>query len=128
MTVGPRRRLLRWGSWFSVVNAALMAAIGLRYLAYGSAAAWWYVFVSVLGHWAVLGYLPFVAVLVPLILLIPRPRLVLGAGVTVAAVGLSLLLLDSLVFAENRFHLSPLTLSLLEIGRASCRERVYVLV
>jgi membrane-anchored protein YejM (alkaline phosphatase superfamily) len=113
MTASPRRRLLRWGSWFSVVNAALMAVIGLRYLPYASATAWWYVLVATLGHWAALAYIPFVAVLVPLILIAPRRRLVIGAGVTIAAAGLSLLLLDSLVFAENRHHLNPLTLSLL---------------
>lgn len=113
MTADSRRRLLRWGSWFSVANVALMAVIGLRYLTHGSAAAWWYVPVAVLGHWAALGYLPFVVVLVPLILIAPRRRLVLSVAVTIAAGGLTLLLLDSLVFAENRFHLNPLTLSLL---------------
>lgn len=113
MTASPRRRLLRWGSWFSVVNAALMAVVGVRYLPYASATAGWYVLVATLGHWAALAYVPFVVVLVPLILIVPRRRLVIGAGVTVAAAGLSLLLLDSLVFAENRYHLNPITLSLL---------------
>ena len=32
--MSARRRLLRWGSWFAVVNAALLAFVGLRYLWY----------------------------------------------------------------------------------------------
>ena len=51
--------------------------------------------------------------MVPVIALIPRPRLVLPLGVFLASAGVSLLLLDTLVFAENRYHLGVLTASLL---------------
>jgi len=30
--VSVRKRLLRWGSWFAVGNAALFAIVGLQYL------------------------------------------------------------------------------------------------
>jgi hypothetical protein len=113
-----RRRLLRWGSWFAVANAGLVALIGVRYLwqytAPSTPVAWLYVLAATAGHWAALAYLPFLAVVAPLGLLAPRPRAVVPLGVGLASVGVTLTLLDSLIFAEHRYHLSPLTLSLLD--------------
>jgi len=115
--VSARRRLLRWGSWFAVVNAALLGVVGLRYLWYyvavGPSVAWVYALLAYVGHLSALAYLPFL-LLVPVIALIPRPRLVLPLGVFLGSVVLSFLLLDTLVFAENRYHLSVLTFTLLE--------------
>ena len=114
--MSARRRLLRWGSWFAVVNAALLAVIGLRYLWYyvgmGPSVAWVYAALAYVGHLSALAYIPFL-LLVPVIVLIPRPRVILPVGVALASAGTSLLLLDTLVFAENRYHLSVLTLALL---------------
>ncbi len=113
-----RRRLLRWGSWFAVANAGLVAVIGVRYLwqytAPSAPIAWLYVLVATAGHWAALAYLPFLVILVPASLLVPRPRAILPLAVVLASLGVTLTLLDSLVFAEQRYHLSPLTLSLLD--------------
>ena len=59
--MSPRRRLLRWGSWFAVVNAALLAVVGLRYLWYYSAltpsVAWVYALVAFVGHLTALAYI-----------------------------------------------------------------------
>jgi len=116
MAVSARRRLLRWGSWFAVVNAALMAVVGLRYLWYyfalGPSFAWIYVIIAYVGHFSALACLVFL-LMVPVIALIPRPRLVLALGVFLSSAGVSLLHLDTLVFAENRYHLGVLTASLL---------------
>ena len=112
MAVSARRRLLRWGSWFAVGNGALMAVVGLRYLWYyfalGPSFAWIYVIIAYVGHFSALACLVFL-LMGPLIALIPRPRLVLPLGVFLASAGGSLLLLDTLVFAENRYHLGVLT-------------------
>jgi membrane-anchored protein YejM (alkaline phosphatase superfamily) len=114
--VSPRRRLLRWGSWFAVTNAALLDVIGLRYLWFYSAltpsVAWVYAILAYVGQMTALAYLPFL-LLVPVILLIPRPGLILPVGVFLASVVASFLLLDSLVFAENRYHLGVLTFIML---------------
>jgi membrane-anchored protein YejM (alkaline phosphatase superfamily) len=50
---------------------------------------------------------------VPVSLLCPWPRLVVPLGVALGGIGGSLMLLDSLVFAENRYHLNALTFMLL---------------
>jgi membrane-anchored protein YejM (alkaline phosphatase superfamily) len=112
-----RRRLLRWAHWFAAVHAGLLALIGLSYL-------WLYVRLSptvalvyaplaYLGHMAVLAYLPIFLFVLPLILLLPRPRVVVPLGVGLASVAAGFLMLDSLVFAENRYHLNILTATLL---------------
>src|SRR3982074_3664132 len=83
---GPvRRRLLRWGSWFALANAGLLALIGVRYLwhyaAPAAAPAGLYVLVATAGPWAALAYLPFLLVVAPVSLLVPRPRAILPLGV-----------------------------------------------
>ena len=88
MEVSTRRRLLRWGSWFAVVNAALLAVVGLRFLWYYSApapsVAWLYAVLAWVGHSTALAYIPFLLLFVPVTVLIPWPRLVLPLGVSMA--------------------------------------------
>jgi len=116
--VSARRRLIRWVSWFSVANAGILGLVGLRYLWYYSPLAppigWAYALLAYVGHVTSLAYIPLLTLLVPVILLIPRARVVLPLGVALAAAGLSFLLLDTLVFAQNRYHLNLLTFTLLE--------------
>ncbi len=117
MEVSTRRRLVRWGSWFAVVNVAILAVVGLRYLWHYSplepSVGWVYAVLAYVGHLSALAYIPFLLLLVPVTVLIPWPRLVLPFGVFLASAGLSFVLLDSLVFAENQYHLNVLTFTLL---------------
>ena len=100
-----------------MANAGLLAAVGLRYLWHYSplepVVAWVYAVIAYIGHLSALAYMPFL-LLLPVILLVPRPQIVLPLGVALASAGLSFLLLDSLVFAENRYHLNVLTFTMLE--------------
>jgi membrane-anchored protein YejM (alkaline phosphatase superfamily) len=116
--VSPRRRLLRWLGSFALANAALLGIIGLRYLwlytALGRAVSWSYALVAYVGHMSALACVPLLVLLVPVALAIPRPRLVLPLAVVVSSAGVAFLVLDSLLFAENRYHLSVLTFRLLE--------------
>ncbi len=101
--MSARRRLLLWANRFALVNAALLAVVGLRYLWYYFALtpspAWLYAIVAFMGHVTMM--------------LIPRARVILPLGVFLASAVLSFLVLDSLVFAENRYHLGILTITLL---------------
>jgi uncharacterized protein len=114
--VTARGRILHWGGWFSVGNTALLAIVGLRYLWYYSplepSIGWTYAGVAYLGHLGALAFLPFL-VLVPVTLIFPRPRTILPLTVLLASALLSFLVLDSLLFADNRYHLSVLTFTLL---------------
>jgi len=115
MTV--RRRLLRWSGWFALVNVALLALVGLRYLWYyaalGPSVAWVYAALAFVGQMSAFTYVPFLPVVV-VALLIPWPRVVMPLGVVIGSAVLSLLVLDSLLFAENRYHIGVLTFTLLE--------------
>ena len=114
--MGARRRLLRWGSWFALVNAGVLALVGLRYLWYyaavGPSVAWIYALAAFVGQMAVFAFVPFL-LLLPVILLLPWPRLIVPLGVGLGSIVLSFLVLDSLLFADNRYHLSVLTFILL---------------
>ena len=116
--MSPRRRLLRWAGWFAGVNAALLALVGLRYLwlyaSVGGAVSWSYALVAYVGHLSALAGVPLLLVLGPVVALLPRPRLVLPLGVVIGSASVALVVLDSLVFAENRYHLNVLTFTLLE--------------
>lgn len=116
--MSPRRRLLRWAGWFGVVNAALLALVGLRYLwhyaALGRVVSWSYALVAYIGHFSALAWLPLFVLLAPVVVLLPRPRLVIPLGVFTGSAIVAFVLLDSLVFGENRYHLNILTFTLLE--------------
>jgi membrane-anchored protein YejM (alkaline phosphatase superfamily) len=115
--VSPRRRLLRWGSWFAAANVGLLAVVGLRYLWHysvlGPSFAWLYAIVAFAGQMSLFAYVPFLVVLAPVTLLVPRRSVIVPLGVFLASAVLGFLVLDSLVFAENRYHLGILTASLL---------------
>ncbi len=114
----PRRALLRWLGWFGAANAGLFGLVALRYLwIYDFPSDWLgtiYVVLAFVGQFALLACVPMFLVLGPLALLMPSRRLVLPLGVFLMSLGLSLLLLDTNVFAEHRFHLSWLTAQLFE--------------
>ena len=113
----PRRRLLRWILWFTAAHTGVLALIGLRYLwlyfRLSPTVAWVYGPVAFVGQVAALGYLPTLLLIVPLALLLPSAQLVVPLTVAVASGGSAFLMLDSLVFAENRYHLGILTATLL---------------
>lgn len=113
-----RRRLLRWANWFALVNAAVLALIGAQYLWQYSAPlspalAWTYAVVASAGHMAALAYSPLL-VLIPVLVLLPWPRVVLPLGVVLISALVAFLMLDTLVFAEQRYHLNALTFRILE--------------
>jgi membrane-anchored protein YejM (alkaline phosphatase superfamily) len=108
-----RGTLLRWIGWFGIANAALYGLVGLRYLlAFGTpetGMALAYVALAFIGQFALLGWLPLMLLLGPLALLLPRKGLLMAVGVPLAAAGLTILMLDTNVFAEYRYHMSALT-------------------
>jgi membrane-anchored protein YejM (alkaline phosphatase superfamily) len=113
-----RRSLLRWIGWFGAANAGLFAFGIARFFFYydfppdfvGNV----YVILASVGQSAALACIPLFLVTVPVALAFPSRGLVTGIGVLISSVGLSLLFLDANVFAENRFHLSALTVVLFE--------------
>ncbi len=113
-----RRRLLRWLGWFIAANIGLFMLVGLRYLLVypfnSDLLGNLYLPLAYAGQMALLVSLPLGLVLVPLLLVWPRRGPVMAAGVFLASLALSLLVLDTNVFSSNRFHLSMLSAALFE--------------
>ncbi|MDH3511343.1 MAG: DUF3413 domain-containing protein [Gammaproteobacteria bacterium] len=113
-----RRNLWRWTGWFAAANTAVFALVAQRYLWYYPFPDDWsglvYVGLAFVGQFALLASIPLFLVLTPVVLLLPSRWLVQTVAVLLASVGLSLLFLDTNVFAEQRFHLSRLVMELFE--------------
>lgn len=116
----PRRQLLRFAGWFALANAVLFGLVGLRYL-------WHYPFdpdplgivylvLAYAGHFITLAILPAGLLVIPLALLWPRRAVVVPVAVVLAGLSLAALVMDSSVFAEQRYHLTPLIIMLFEPG------------
>jgi len=114
----PRRTLLRWVGWFGAVNGAILTLVGLRYLMGivlpDSGIAWVYMGLASVSQFALLGTLPVFLVTLPLVLLLPRRRWVSALGILSAAVLLTLLILDTHIFEQYRYHMSALTVVIFE--------------
>jgi membrane-anchored protein YejM (alkaline phosphatase superfamily) len=113
-----RGLLLRWIGWFGIVNAFLFALVGFRYLlAFGmpeSGPALIYIALAFVGQFSVLGFLPMMLLLGPVAVVLPRKGLIMALGVVLAAISLTILVLDTNIFAEYRYHLSRLTVEIFE--------------
>jgi membrane-anchored protein YejM (alkaline phosphatase superfamily) len=117
MERSPRIELAIFGGGYSLLVGALLALVGLRYLADypwpSDTLARTYTVLAFASHFALLGLAPWLLVVLPVTLVAPRRRIVLALCVGLAALTLALVLVDSLVFAEDRFHLSALALAIL---------------
>lgn len=113
-----RSALLRWAGWFAAANAALFMLAGLRFLASYPFSAdplgLVYGLLAYTGHFALLAALPVGLLVVPLALAWPQRAVVTATAAVVEGVVLALLVVDGNVFAEQRYHLTPLTAVLFE--------------
>jgi membrane-anchored protein YejM (alkaline phosphatase superfamily) len=118
MTDSPTRKtLMRWAAWFALANSVVLGLVSLRYFAGGALAetalAWIYLVAVYIGHHVLLSVVPCLLVAAPLILLVPRRRLLTAAVVTLFAFIIAVMMLDSLLWSQSRFHINALTLKIL---------------
>jgi len=116
--INPERRILyRWSCGFFLMVILLSLALGLRYLLLYSLPSQplglIYTFCAFIGHFALIGFLPWLLLVLPLCTIIPVRRIVIPVSILAGACVLTLLVLDGLVFAENRFHFNALTVTIL---------------
>ena len=114
----PNRRLLfRWLGWFAMANAVVFGLISLRYLSGGpdgsSALAWVYLVTIYISHHSWLALLPLLLFVSPFILLRPSLRWTRLIAVILMAVMIAVIMLDSLLWSQSRFHINILTLKIL---------------
>ncbi len=113
--------LLRWAAWFFLGTSALVTLLALRYLAVAPIADGFAprafrltMFVTQAASFGIVLAL----VTLPLVWFVPRPRLVVPVAVLLALVGLTLVLVDTFVYQQYRFHLDASVWRLLTDGGA----------
>jgi membrane-anchored protein YejM (alkaline phosphatase superfamily) len=112
-----RKDLFRWAAWFALANALVFGLLSLRYFG-GSAPAetalaWIYLVSVYIGHHVLLTIVPMFLVATPLIVILPRRRLLTVAAVVLFSGMIALMMLDSLLWSQSRFHINALTLKIL---------------
>ena len=112
-----RHQLFRWLGWFAMANAVIFALIGLRYLGDGATAAsplaWVYLVTIYISHHSWLALLPLLLLLTPVIVLKPSFTWVKTLAILLMAVMIAVIMLDSLLWSQSRFHINILTLKIL---------------
>ena len=115
--IHSRRQLFRWLWWFAMANAIIFSLISLRYLSGGpdgsSILAWVYLVTIYISHHSWLALLPLLILVSPFILLRPSLRWSKALAVLLMALMISVILLDSLLWSQSRFHINALTLKIL---------------
>ncbi len=112
-----RRQLFRWMGWFAMANAVVLGLVGLRYfsgyVAGASALAWVYLVTVYFAHHVMLAIIPLFILVTPLVLLRPDRKWVTATAVLVFALLIAVIMLDSLLWSQSRFHLNGLTMKIL---------------
>jgi membrane-anchored protein YejM (alkaline phosphatase superfamily) len=112
-----RRQLFRWMGWFAMANAVVLGLVGLRYfsgyVAGDSALAWVYLVTVYFAHHVMLAAIPLFILLTPMVLLRPDRKWVTAMAVLVFALLIAVIMLDSLLWSQSRFHLNGLTMKIL---------------
>jgi len=112
-----RRQLFRWMGWFAMANTVVLGLVGLRYfsgyVAGDSILAWVYLITVYFAHHVMVAVVPLFIALTPLVLLRPNRKWVTVAAVLVFALLIAVIMLDSLLWSQSRFHLNALTMKIL---------------
>jgi len=112
-----RKLLFRWLAWFAMANAVILGLIGLRYLSAvpdgSSVLAWVYLVTIYISHYSWLALLPLLLLVSPFIVVKPSLRWCKILAVLLMASMIAVILLDSLLWSQSRFHINILTLKIL---------------
>ncbi len=112
-----RKVLFRWAAWFALANSAVLGLVSLRYFSgtvpVDSVLSVIYLVSVYIGHHVVLATAPLFVLLTPLILVVPRRRVLTVVAVLLFACMIALMMLDSLLWSQSRFHINALTIRIL---------------
>ena len=111
------RILFRWMGWFAMANAVVLGLVGLRYFSGyvtgDSALAWIYLVTVYFAHHVMVAVIPLFILLTPLVLLRLNRKWVTVTAVLVFALLIAVIMLDSLLWSQSRFHINALTMKIL---------------
>jgi len=114
---GERKKLFRWSGWFFSYTCLLMLIVSLQYLfAYSvpkDVIAVIYTIAAFISHIVSINFIFWIVIIIPLLVVMPVRKIIMPASILISSLLLSFILLDTLLFAENRFHINLLTLTIL---------------
>ncbi|ROQ18346.1 hypothetical protein EDC38_2569 [Marinimicrobium koreense] len=113
----PLRERVRWAGWFIVANSLIALLIGFRYLPWMTVAdttTGLYVALAMIAQFSLLAWL-FGLPLLLLTLILPQ-SLLRPTAIVIGTAGVALLLLDTVVYHQFRFHLSGFVFELIVGG------------
>ncbi|MEY8247382.1 MAG: DUF3413 domain-containing protein [Bermanella sp.] len=106
-----RQQLLRWGLWFSAVCGLMLTLVATRFIEYmpevEGVRAGVFLLTGLFSHFSLITLLVYLLFILPMALLLPFTGTLLRHVLVVAAtVGTILLIGDTLVYAQYRFHIT----------------------
>lgn len=120
-------RMISWGHWFALFNILFALILGSRYLLVAdwppSLIGRIYAYCSWLGHFSFLVFACYLLIIFPLTFIVMSQRLLRVISVIIATTGLTLLLVDSVVFEQFHLHLNPVVWKLVVTPQQSDTAR-----
>ncbi|SES93202.1 DUF3413 domain-containing protein [Thorsellia anophelis] len=112
-----RYQVISWGHWFTLFNILLCFLLASRYLLImdwpNTLGGRLYAFVSLLGHFSFLVFIVYLVLLFPLSFVLRNAKTLRIIAVSIATIGLTLMLVDQQVFSSVNLHINPLVWSLM---------------
>ncbi len=117
LSIKERITLLRWSSGFFILGTIPLLVVALRYFSVytftGGLLSFSYVIAAFTSHFASIMLLVWIAAMFPLIVVFPFRKLIIPLGILAVSLIVTVVLLDSQVFAAHRFHFTLLTIHIL---------------
>ena len=106
-----RMQLLRWGFWFSAISGLILTLVATRFVEYmpeiEGVKAGYFLATGMFSHFSLITLLVFVLFILPFTLVLPFMGFALRHLLIIAAtLGTVLLIADTLVYAQYRFHIT----------------------
>ena len=106
-----RMQLLRWGFWFSAISGLILTLVATRFVEYmpeiEGVKAGYFLATGMFSHFSLITLLVFVLFILPFALVMPFMGFALRHLLIIAAtLGTVLLIADTLVYAQYRFHIT----------------------
>jgi membrane-anchored protein YejM (alkaline phosphatase superfamily) len=115
--ITSRKTLFRWAGWFALANAVVFGLVSMRYFSAGipveSALSIIYLVCVYIGHHVLLTIVPLFLLATPLIAFFPGKRALTWLAVILFSFMIALMMLDSLLWSQSRFHINALTMKIL---------------
>ncbi|MGR6870727.1 DUF3413 domain-containing protein [Pseudomonas sp. HK3] len=119
--MGERKTVINWGVGFSAITGIILSLIATRFIHYmpsiDSVKALFFISTGIFSHFTLMSLLFFLLLILPLGLIIPKAsKAIRHMAIIVATIGTVLLIADTFVYAQYRFHITGFVFEMLIQG------------